>query len=64
MENRLECIREMDCFVRGGRPGIARLLQVYKTILIHYKINYSEEKYFVINSLGLTRDLQKKMLSP
>ena len=62
MEGIRECIKEMDCFVRGGRPGIARLLEVYKNIFIHFEISSHNDVHFVIKSLGLKQDLQTKMM--
>ena len=57
-----ECIKEMKCFVRGGRPGIARLLEVHKSIFIHYEIDTRDDAYSVVNSLGLKQELQDRML--
>jgi hypothetical protein len=62
MENVRECIKEMQCFVRGGLPGIDRLLHVYKNIFIAFNISSPNDIYFIINSLGIKQKLQAKML--
>lgn len=36
---RLECVQELKAFVRGGTPGLARLSQVYGSIMRHYAVD-------------------------
>jgi hypothetical protein len=50
--NLQECLAEMCCFVRGGVPGIACLVKVFKNIFLHYDVFLVDDQCAVIRSLG------------
>lgn len=50
------CIQEIKAFVRGGTPGLARLAEVYPSILRHFKIHTDALYYRVMYDAGVPWD--------
>jgi hypothetical protein len=48
------CGLEIDSFVRGGLPGLARLQLVLPTLFAYYKLVGLEERERCLRSVGLT----------
>ena len=52
-----ECIQEINAFVRGGMPGLARLSQVYPSILLHFNVSTPMEFCHVMHQAGVPSEL-------
>ena len=52
-----QCIEEIKAFVRGGIPGLARLSQVYPSILIHFNVSTPMGFCHVMHEAGVPSEL-------
>jgi hypothetical protein len=58
------CIDEVKAFVRGGTPGLARLAEVYPSILLHFNMNTDVLYYRVMHDAGVPWDTCKSWRLP
>lgn len=59
-----ECIAEIRAFVHGDIPGLARLQQVYPSILAHFRIRSDLDYYHVMYTSGAPFDVWKDWPPP
>ena len=63
-KNIAACIQEIKAFVRGDVPGLARLAEVYPSILLHFKIHTDALYYRVMHDAGVPWDTCKAWRLP